>query len=166
MNTATLIHKLQLQKVRLTAVGDKIEIDGPEDAITDAVIDKLRERKSDLLKYLHLSGILKKAGIEASGEDWIVTINDLQGALSDDDLHDPQLMTLKGLEALASAVRATRMREQGQIPPGWSAITSCRHCGPVPIWKGCPPDVQGCPWCLNRLAGQPMPTINNDLSEE
>ena len=166
MNTAALVHKLELQQVRLTADGDRIEIDGPEDAVTDAVIDKLRERKPELLKYLHLSGILKKAGIEASGEGWIVTIDELQKALSEDDLLDSQLMTLKGLEALAHVVRATRMRAQGEIPPEWTSITSCRHCGPVPIWEGCPPDIQGCPWCFNRLAGQPIPSINYDLSEE
>lgn len=166
MNTAALVHKLQLQQVRLTADGDSIEIDGPEDAVTDAVIERLRERKPELLKYLLLTGILENAGIEATGEGWIVAIDDLQGAMSDDDLRDSQLMTLNGLEALAYAIRATKMREQGQIPPGWSAISSCRHCGSVPIWEGCPPKVQGCPWCFNRIAGRPIPTINYDLSEE
>lgn len=166
MNTAALVHKLQLQQVRLTADGDSIEIDGPEDAVTDVVIERLRERKPELLKYLLLTGILENAGIEATGEGWIVTIDDLQRALSEDDFHDSQLMTPKGLEALAHTVRATRMREAGEIPPGWTAITTCRHCGPVPIWEGCPPEIQGCPWCFNRLAGQPIPPINYNLSEE
>ncbi len=166
MNMAAYVHKLQLQQVRLTADGDRIEIDGPEVAVTDTVIDELRERKPELLKYLHLSDIFKKSGIEASGEGWIVTINELQEALSEDDFLDSQLMTPKGLEALAHVVRATRMREQGEVPPGWTAITLCRRCGPVPVWEGCPPDIQGCPWCFNRLAGRPIPTINYNLSEE
>lgn len=166
MNTATIIHKLRLQRVRLTADGDSIEIDGPEDAVTDAVIERLSEHKPELLKYLLLTQILENAGIEASGGGWLVTIDELQRALSEDDLLDSELMTAKGLEALAHAVRTTRMREQGQIPPGWTATTSCRHCGPVPIWEGCALNVQGCPWCFNRVAGRPIPTINCDLSEE
>ena len=166
MNTAALVHKLQRQQVQLTVDGDRIEIDGPADVVTDVVIKKLRERKPELLKHLHLARILEKAGIEVSGEGWIATIDELQRALSEDDLLDSQLMTLKGLEALAHAIRATRMREQGDIPPGWTAISTCRHCGPVPIWEGCPPEIQGCPWCFNRLAGRPIPSINYDLIEE
>ncbi len=54
----------------------------------------------------------------------------------------------------------TLMRLRGVVPDHYTASTECRHCGPVPIWKGCPPTVRGCPWCFNRHAGQPTPAAN------
>ena len=49
------------------------------------------------------------------------------------------------------------MRERGQIPNHYTSTTTCKHCGPVPIWDGCPPEVLGCPWCFNRHKGLPIP---------
>jgi hypothetical protein len=66
-------------------------------------------------------------------------------------------LTPDGLRALAHAVQASRMRERGEIPPGWTATTHCSHCGRVPIFQGCPNAVNGCPWCFNRVAGRPIP---------
>lgn len=59
--------------------------------------------------------------------------------------------------AFADLVAITEMREKGQVPAHYTATTKCRHCGPVPIFEGCPPKVDGCPWCLNRLAGRAIP---------
>lgn len=63
-------------------------------------------------------------------------------------------------EALASlkyAVRTKRMREHGMVPPDYTASTICRSCGPVPIFQGSPAQVDGCPWCLNRVSGKLIP---------
>ena len=57
----------------------------------------------------------------------------------------------------AELVEIVQMRERGEIPAHYTSTTTCKHCGPVPIWNGCPPEVQGCPWCMNRHKGLPIP---------
>ena len=54
-------------------------------------------------------------------------------------------------------VEIIEMRERGVVPEHYTSETECRHCGPVPIFEGCPPEFDGCPWCLNRHRGLPMP---------
>ncbi len=61
------------------------------------------------------------------------------------------------LEALAWAIQIRRIREQGEIPPHYTAVTVCAHCGPVPIFAGVAERVEGCPWCFNRITGHPIP---------
>lgn len=51
------------------------------------------------------------------------------------------------------------MRSRGIVPHHYTAKTQCKHCGPVPIWDGCPPQVTGCPWCFNRIGGLPIPSV-------
>ena len=55
-------------------------------------------------------------------------------------------------------LRIQNMRSRGIVPDHYTATTTCKHCGPVPIWNGCPAAVQSCPWCFNRIKGLPMPT--------
>ena len=55
-------------------------------------------------------------------------------------------------------IRITRMRYEGKAPDHYTSATTCKHCGGVPIWEGCPPEVLGCPWCFNRLNGLPIPS--------
>ena len=61
------------------------------------------------------------------------------------------------LECFAEIVSIRKMRERGEVPPTYTAVTVCRHCGPVPIFPGVAEKVEGCPWCMNRAAGRPMP---------
>lgn len=77
---------------------------------------------------------------EVAGPDWL------------ECERDPAL-----LEALASAVQTRRMREKGIVPPSYTAVTVCAGCGHVPIFEGVAERVEGCPWCLNRVAGKPVP---------
>ena len=60
----------------------------------------------------------------------------------------------------AEMVVIVEMRERGIVPDHYTSITECKHCGTVPIFAGCPPQVMGCPWCLNRHAGLPAPGEN------
>ena len=53
------------------------------------------------------------------------------------------------------------MRSRGVIPDHYTESTTCRRCGPVPIFPGVPTMVDGCPWCFNRLRGLPIPTTPN-----
>ncbi len=61
------------------------------------------------------------------------------------------------MPVVAKMVEIAEMRERGQIPSHYTSTTTCKHCGPVPIWPGCPPEVLGCPWCMNRHMGLPVP---------
>jgi len=77
---------------------------------------------------------------EKSGKDWQEIAN------------DPEQ-----LKAFAELLMIGEMREKGVCPDHYTSETNCKHCGTVPIWEGCPPQVNGCPWCFNRLQGLPMP---------
>ena len=57
----------------------------------------------------------------------------------------------------AELIEIVKMRERGETPAHYTFTTTCKHCGPVPIWDGCPPEVNGCPWCFNRIKGSPIP---------
>ncbi len=61
------------------------------------------------------------------------------------------------LVAFADSLAIVQIRESGRVPDTYVSLTTCQNCGEVPIWPGCPPQVNGCPWCLNRLDGLPMP---------
>jgi hypothetical protein len=61
------------------------------------------------------------------------------------------------LECFADIVAIRRMREKGVVPPSYTRKTVCAGCGPVPIYEGVGPTVEGCPWCFNRAAGRPVP---------
>jgi hypothetical protein len=63
------------------------------------------------------------------------------------------------LECFADMVAVRHMRERGEVPPSYTAVTVCAGCGPVPIFPGVAKKVEGCPWCLNRAAGRPVPRV-------
>lgn len=71
--------------------------------------------------------------------------------------HNPAL-----LDALARALRTRRLRERGEVPAHYTAVTVCEHCGPVPIFQGVPEKVAGCPWCFNRIRGLTVPKATKD----
>lgn len=56
-------------------------------------------------------------------------------------------------------IAIAKMRLSGSVPPHYTGQTTCKHCGPVPIFEGAGPYVNGCPWCFNRHSGLPIPTI-------
>jgi len=62
----------------------------------------------------------------------------------------------------AELVEIVQMRERGDIPTHYTSTTTCKHCGPVPIWNDCPPEVQSCPWCFNRINGLQIPKVNDN----
>ena len=68
-------------------------------------------------------------------------------------------LTERELPVAAEMVTISQMREKGIVPDHYTAATNCEHCGPVPIWSGCPSEVKGCPWCFNRLKGLPIPGV-------
>ncbi len=63
------------------------------------------------------------------------------------------------LKSFAEMVMISEIRQQGVVPDHYISETECKHCGPVPIFEGCPPQVMNCPWCLNRIKGLPIPNM-------
>jgi hypothetical protein len=51
-------------------------------------------------------------------------------------------------EAGEALLTAIQMRERGEVPPHYTAVTNCQRCGTVPVWPGCPSEVIACPWCF------------------
>ncbi len=84
-----------------------------------------------------------------------VSLEDLQEAAGPDWPEVGADLVL--LEALAKAIQTRRLRERGEVPAHYTATTTCRHCGPVPIFPGVGPTVEACPWCFNRLTRNPVP---------
>ena len=130
MLAVDLLSNLAKQGYDLEADGSELIVEGPE--LTPDLCDLIRETKPALCQLLNLK--------TAAGPDWTWIAQDADK-----------------LAEFAELVQTNRMRRLGQVPPHWTAETTCRHCGTVPIWPGCPPKVSGCPWCFNRVAGDPMP---------
>ena len=64
------------------------------------------------------------------------------------------------LIAFASLEATRQIRESGAIPDSYIAITTCAGCkSQVPIFTGCPPEVQSCVWCINGLVAPPVPGL-------
>ena len=61
------------------------------------------------------------------------------------------------LETCRSLVTEARMLERGLVPRCYTAVTHCKHCGPVFIYEGYPNPANNCPWCFRRLKGLPIP---------
>jgi hypothetical protein len=51
-------------------------------------------------------------------------------------------------EAAMALLKTIHELERGEIPAHYTATTTCRYCGPVPIFEGVPDQVLGCPWCF------------------
>lgn len=143
MNAAQLIEQVHAAGGRIEAKGATLKLAAPK-PLPDALMAELRLYKPDLLTYL----TAQRHGL---------TVDDLRAAAGNDWPEvqaDPAL-----LEALAHAVSVRRMRERGEVPPSYTAVTDCAGCGPVPIFEGAPDRVMGCPWCFGRVAGRPVPRV-------
>lgn len=135
MNALSIISELTRKKIRVTMSGSQVTLSAPKGTLTDDLVTKVRRAKPALIQSLR--AIRKKAGA-----DW------------DDVASDPSQ-----LQAFTELLMIEQMREQGVAPDHYTAVTNCQHCGTVPIFKGCPPQVSGCPWCFNRIKGLAVPAI-------
>ena len=123
----------------LSGKGIRVRVDGsdlvlsPKTALTSQLASRIKEEKPALIK--RLQGIKRKAG-----PDW------------DEIANDPAQLT-----AFAELLMITEMRQWGICPDHYTSETECKHCGTVPIFEGCPRNANGCPGCLNRLKGRPLP---------
>lgn len=140
----TLLDQLQDWNITLSADGGVLRVDAPKGVLTPQLRKTLSRRKAELIKTLRSAHGLSVAELrQAAGPDW-QQIQD-----------DPRL-----LDAFAHAVMVGRMRRRGEVPAHYTARTVCKGCGPVLIFEGVPDQVDGCPWCFNRLQGLPIPAVN------
>lgn len=62
--------------------------------------------------------------------------------------------TDENIRALKTFLATQRALAEGRVPDGWTSRAHCHGCrAAVPVWPGCPPEVQGCPWCHRRRYG-------------
>lgn len=141
MNAAHLIEQVRHAGGTIRADGGKLKLTAPRPLAPD-LVETLKAHKAEVLATLIASRYgLTLADLKAvAGPDW----PEVQ--------HNPAL-----LDTLARALTTRRLREKGEVPAHYTAVTVCEHCGPVPIFQGVPEKVAGCPWCFNRLTGKPLP---------
>ena len=132
MSALALFSEFSDRGITIRSDGPNVVV-SPEKAITPDLVQRIKKEKPSLIREL------EKLQREA-GNDW------------DEIAADPAQ-----LKAFAELLMIVEMREKGICPDHYTATTTCKHCGTVPIWDGCPPEVQGCPWCLNRHCGLPIP---------
>ena len=110
----------------------------PKEALTPDLVKRIKSEKPALIR--ELERVRREAG-----DDW------------DEIACDP-----KQLKAFYELMMIGEMRSKGIAPDHYTSTTTCKHCGLVPIWEGCPPEVLGCPWCFNRIKGLVIPEVNNN----
>ncbi len=106
-------------------------------------------------KYLEIAqkGFDRMSQDCCTNEEQSLTTHSVEAAkFSHCELRELSELSPDEIPIAAELVEIVQMRERGETPPHYTATTTCKHCGPVPIWEGCPPEVLGCPWCFNRHA--------------
>ena len=139
--TSVLI-ELETVGIKLIPKGENLEIVGPPDALTEDIIQQLKDHKTEILRLIDqtLHGLSIEELRRLAGDDW--------KELKSDPLK---------LQAFAHLIQTRLMRERGEVPAHYTGTTHCQHCGVVPIWGDAPPQVLACVWCFNRISGNPMP---------
>ncbi len=137
MSALQIITEITDQGITARVEGDEIALSAPKGTLTPELIAKLKSKKPDLLRSL-------KELQERAEQDW----------------EDISADSAK-LKAFAELVMITDMRQRGIIPGHYTATTNCKRCGPVPIFDDCGPELDGCPWCFNRISGLPIPDVRN-----
>ncbi len=76
--------------------------------------------------------------------------------LSDADVIATDGLHTRTLRAYLHALARHERMDKGLPPLDWGTVVerTCRGCGPVLLWAGCPDMVTACPWCFRRKAGK------------
>lgn len=91
-----------------------------------------------------------------------ISAEDVRAELAQEDIDEWQRGGIKQewLEVFARSVAQRRAMAQGKTPEHYTHRATCNRCGPVWLWFS--GEVQGCPWCWNRVAGFPIPRPGAD----
>lgn len=57
----------------------------------------------------------------------------------------------------AKLIVEKQQREKGIKPAHYTKKGHCKRCGDVWIFENAPSRFEGCPWCINRKTGKPIP---------
>ena len=133
MSALPILIEFSNKDIKVRVDGTDLALTAPKGSLTSSLISRIKSEKPALLTSLNQ--IREKAG-----DDWLEVAS------------DPAQ-----LKSFADMLAIEDMRRSGTVPDHYTATTECRHCGPVPIWEGCSPDVLNCPWCFNRIGGLPIP---------
>ena len=142
MSALPLLVEFSNKGIKVRVDGSELALTAPKGALTPTLVSRVRQEKTALLASLEK--IREKAG-----KDW------------SEVSENPE-----NLKIFADLLEIEDMRHRGIVPDHYTSTTTCKCCGPVPIWEGCPSEVLGCPWCLNRLTGSPIPKLNLFTNEE
>ncbi len=137
MSALPLISELANKGIRVRPNGSNVVV-SPKKALTPELRERIKREKPALI--LSLERARKDLGSE-----W------------DEIANDPQR-----LKTYYELLMIEDMRSKGIAPDHYTATTECIRCGPVPIFEGLPEKVQGCPWCLNRHRGLPIPRAKDN----
>ena len=141
-----VLSEVESRGIKLVPKGDKLDIVGPSNALTEELIQELKAHKAEILRV-----------ITNNPDLYGCTIKELKHLAEDD--WDEIKYDVKKLQAFARLVATRKMRERGEVPPDYTGTTNCQHCGIVPIWGNAPKKVLACVWCFNRVSGKPIPAI-------
>ena len=132
MNALPLISAFSDRGITATVNGPELTLNAPKGALTPKLVDRLRQDKADVLKWLaELREILE--------EDW------------QEFSSDPAK-----LKAAADLLMTQISRKRGVIPEYYTATVHCQNCNQdVPHFPVDGDTVGACVWCLN---GQAVPT--------
>ncbi|MCH6585265.1 MAG: hypothetical protein IH810_05480 [Proteobacteria bacterium] len=132
MNALPLIFSFADRDVSVVVRGSDLTLNAPKGALTPKLVDRLRQDKADVLRWLaELRAIL--------GEDW------------EEISQDPAQ-----LRAAADSLMTQISRKRGVTPTHYTATVHCETCNQDVSHFPVDGDTVGaCVWCLN---GQPVPT--------
>lgn len=147
---ASMIRELSAAGIRGEWRADHVVLRG---RLRPELVERARAIKPQLMVALKLEALTADA---CAGLDNLRPADVLK-TLTPEDLADVQAMAdpLPFLRSFACALSATRWRQIGVAPPGWTFPAICDRCGPVYLWATV--HVAGCPWCWNRLHGVKIP---------
>lgn len=82
---------------------------------------------------------------------------ELNKALTHEDIQDWKNgdVSLEAMSAFALALSQRKSIDAGKRPTNYTERAICKQCGPIWLWQE--GTVYACPWCSNRLAGNPIP---------
>ena len=129
MNALPLISAFADRDVSVVVTGSELTLNAPKGALTSKLIDRLRQDKADVLKWLaELRAIL--------GDDW------------EEISQEPAQ-----LRDAANSLMTQISRQRGEIPSHYTVTVHCQTCSrDVPHFPVDDDTVGACVWCLNGHA--------------
>ena len=133
MNALPLISAFSDRGITVIVTGADLNLNAPKGALTSKLVDRIRQNKSDVLRWL--------AELRTRlGEDW--------GEISQDPAQ---------LKAAADSLMTQISRKRGVVPEHYTATVHCETCSQdVPHFPVDDDTVGACVWCMNGQTPLPI----------